>query len=1765
MKRKKAATASTGGKGYSFADKVAARFMAQMLKRAFPFEHTLGVIERIHWETGESGHPFDDFRLELKADSAALRVFTSAKSDKHLTGNGFDRDFVSDSWDEWNSPDFRKTGSPDILALITGTLADGVLTEWNNLLSQAREAEPDRIVARVAQSGQMSQVQRAIFNSFEKTPGPSTADRVEIASLISRIRVLRFTQDTENESIALCSDLTVEGTIESGTKLWNHLQEAASNARSHGGTFDLQKLLDNLRSSFVLKDYPDFVPDWERLARLSTENMGSIRAVIGDNVRLLRTAEKGQLKKDIEEHSAVAIVGESGTGKSVSLAQVIGEGSDVFKRVVWLKSDQLFHSSQLEAATALGLRHSIPTLIETSAADGCLLILDGFEQFEGAALKRAIELIATVQRIGFARWKLVVTCESHRWLRAQDTLIQGGVADFYRVDFEKPKASELIEALKGNLEIRFLFHRQELQPVLRNLVLLDWVLRANIASSLSGTSKVYLGETELIDYIWDYWTGAENTRLSRDVLLRHLGEAEGSNLSQAIHRDNLTADQLALLSGLEKEGLIRISGPWVSFQQDLIGDWARYRVIKFSVDATRTIKEIVQIPRWGTAIRLFAQSLAEQGDGLAQWRVLSSQLGSADAASQLANDIFLDGIIFAANSESLMEQIWSDLIADRGAILRRLIARLQNGATFPDFRFQAEEILKHVRAEDAEKWFRIPNPLYWFPALRVFSRHAADICKFALLPAARLCGLWLRTMPAEFFGSDEAASLAVELAKEVQGLIAEELHFGDKDQVIYEALMLAANELPEEATNVALELCGRRPVPRHAILRAVEANEREIERQAEWKKAHPEAQRTRGPIPPFDIFSLNEVMREPHPDGPQREIPDGLRLAVLDTTALGTVIRSRPVAAKEVLLAACINAPRRERRMDESLFRELGLSSWTNGYPAAYWKGPFLTFLQQVPDSGLEAVVRLVNYATERWLEPKVGDETREDELREYGLEFRFRDSDVLWLGDPNVYGWHRHGGLDAATVECALMALEKWLYDEVANGKSIDKWVEYIFTKGKSLAFAGVLVSVGLKYPALFATTLQPLLGNVLLYECQMGWAVSEGQGVWLISWTGKDQASTKLALDWHEMPHRRLFLRDVAQQLMIGDPSSREYLTKRSIEWAAQFAKWGRDDLKAKLFLAMFDPQNYVETSQDDGSKLIELHLPKDLDEGSKAAQQSAQLKMSAMTLAPIARACLSGERTLTEAQLPSLIGQLRRLADWQSQDDPTLEKYRLNSLSGGLAVLLVQHRDWLATHPEHEKWTVETLRAIKLSDDPDRDSPHAIINTAAEAFLAEAGIALLSESTEEWISRLVFEGATGFFYSSTFFTLYQAYLKREQLGGTFARLLNVVLYWSALRRAANRESQYEADRVLLAKYRQTLFQRFVGGRLPTNLVSLQKIEMLGTRLVERITQRTESARIRRQRQWDSEPAETAGRRKLHRIAPDIDITILEKGFGFVWDMVRQREPRDESLLHRCLREILDAEMRTLPIPQEAHKFEEIDGPAYEFDTWILERLAEFLANEPNIEIARSFYRPLLKLGAPARYWIEDFLQALLSNGVLINKDFRSFAQLWTDLVDYAMSLPSWQPTKPGYWCPAEPIAADLMGLRDRARKILGDVKHAEVIRAMSSVYEKWASVWLRFSSPASWFAYFLITESGTLLIPMGLKQFALVADSLEDRAWQEHGLADILAEVLSRAWKHFAKEIELQIELRSAFLRLLTILCARQVPEALHLRTKVAGVLS
>src|SRR5439155_13154746 len=137
-----------------------------------------------------------------------------------------------------------------------------------------------------------------------------------------------------------------------------------------------------LRPDFELRDHPDFEHDWVRLDAISTSNVQGVRDVIGAQIRIARDEDKQDLIGQIEKHNIIVICGESGSGKSAITAKIVGSGG-IFRRALWLTAGQLSKASQAEVAHAFSLKHYIVTLIAHSGSQRCVLVVDGFERFEG--------------------------------------------------------------------------------------------------------------------------------------------------------------------------------------------------------------------------------------------------------------------------------------------------------------------------------------------------------------------------------------------------------------------------------------------------------------------------------------------------------------------------------------------------------------------------------------------------------------------------------------------------------------------------------------------------------------------------------------------------------------------------------------------------------------------------------------------------------------------------------------------------------------------------------------------------------------------------------------------------------------------------------------------------------------------------------------------------------------------------------------------------------------------------------------------------------------------------------------------------------------------------------------------------------------------------------------------------------------------------------------------------------------------------------------
>jgi hypothetical protein len=1760
--RESAPTKSTGGGGYTFADKVAAGFLVRMLNRSLPIEPERGPIVAVHFETRDAGQILDDLSLDLVHGTHKTRCVISVKSNRQLTTtSGFNTEFVEDAWEQWRRPlSSQFDPNTDLLGLVVGSISTSARHEWQKLSAQAANTTPDRIVARLANPGQISAEQKAIFASLHD---PDQPDELETARLLSRIRVFPFSADDEGTYINLCVQIVRAGTLEEGRKLWDRLLALAAESRAMGGFHDLAKLVYALRPDFELRDYPDYEADWKRIEGVSKENADGVGKTIGGQIELARTVEKATLSGALAQNNIVVLTGESGSGKSSVVAGVL-ENPAACKRLLWLSAEQLSKSSQTEIAHAFHLQHSLTVLIHNTTARDCVLVLDRFEKLEGEARRRALELIGALKSQAFLGWTLVITCQDQFAKTVQDALIEAGISESHRIPFDKPTRQDIYDALPHLPQIRMLLSRSQLVPLLRNLMVLDWVLRAEIGKHLSEEPTAWIGETDLINWIWDRWIGTSSSNIARDALLRALGRHEGERLSGAVHVDTIKDDHqdLNLLGELADESLLRVKLPSIRFYHDLMGDWARFRDISYAADPVAKIKEFASIPRWVRAIHLYAQSLAEKQDDSQAWRTISEQLSGDEPIAQVASDIFLDGLLFATNSEVLLEQMWPSVMAGGGLILKRLLKRLQYSASVPDPR---ASLLEPQMAALLEGHMRIPHPTYWTPALAVFDRHADDVVKTALLPAAEACAFYLRAIPAGLPGRVEAGRLAIQLAKELQGQIAQGRHFRNADKPVYEALLSAATEFSDEVAQIALELCGRRDEPRHAILRSIEANEKREQREREWLAKNPEPKRPKR-YPPISLSESRGPLRAQAADGPREEVSEGFRSAVLDTAALTALITARPEAAREVLLAVCIKEPRpTEIYRDRFSFREdWGLAHWRDGYPAAYWKGAFLSLLQKAPIQGLEAILRLVNYATNRSLEGHLGHPPTEEDRRKYGWEFELDGETRTWLGNANTFSWYRATSLDAPAVESALMALEKWLYDEIDSGHSVSVPLTMILAHAESLAFAGVLVSVGLRHPLLLTKELRPLLGNLFLYQLQLSLALGETGNVWAIAYSNQLEPIIRLAREWNQMPHRRYALRYLAPQLMFQNSGTREYMASRISAWKKLLSEHPSDTLE--LLIRQLDPASYKEIPQPDGTIHFELQVPIDLESKLQPARTQTDFKTLSLALGIRARQYLSND-PLPKADVAAFATELERLAQWQPpEDDPQTRRYRFNSIAGGVAVVVIQHPEWLSENSKLRDWCLDFLRNPNTSEGTEFDSPVSGLDHTAEAFRAEAGLALLEESREEWILHLVFDGITDFYYKTILQTMLNAFFRRSRLGETFNELVNIVILWSALRRAADRDAGYQASRAFLEKYKTTLFRRLVAGRLRGEPIPFRSAQLLAGRLVERISRRTMSESEKRMRQARQESLQEQDRdRKLRRETSHLDTEVLRKGFGFLPLMITEPISQDHERLARYIQQLFELEMRTLPRPASDQDYAEIEGTPFDFDRWILSRVAEFIARSCSKEAARNYYRPILDLGPAGRYWVEDFLQAWVSRGLVVSTDRAAFSVVWTDMVEYTLLLPAWRPRAGFSWSPAEPLAVDLMGLRDMQTAVLGQAEYNSVVTAMRPMFERWAKEWLGFESVAAWFCRFLVTESGRILLPWGLTQLADRLSSFEQREFQQHHLGDFLTDVLDASWKHLRNNIENQPPLRAAFLRILTDLCAKQVPGALQLRSKVSEILT
>jgi hypothetical protein len=1292
----------------------------------------------------------------------------------------------------------------------------------------------------------------------------------------------------------------------------------------------------------------------------------------------------------------------------------------------------------------------------------------------------------------------------------------------------------------------------------KNLKILDWLVAAARSGKAINPASI-IGASYLVDALWERWVEGDTDQLGRSHLLMRLGTLEGDTLLASVERMKLEQSEQAALGSLTSSDLVRIRDQRVRFTHDMLGDWARLKVLigEPSLSAP-SVRARAKLPRWHRAMRLFGQRLLEQADdGPERWRQAVEALEDGTEEGAIIRDQLVEALFLATNAAALIQRSWEALAANRGRLLALMLERFMFAATLPDPRIVA--LLS--KTEDAGEWdhlFRLPYWPYWGPMLTVLHAHRDEVAQLVPHAAAKLCALWLKSVPVELGDGQpmpwrkEAAEPALAIGREVQALNAEGNYYSDgHDKTVYEAVLSAAPELPDEVAQLCLELAQRRDLDPTIVSRVEQARERRREQRRQFLEANPK-RRERSSLPP--AWPRGEL-RDPWPDGPRDGVQNAFQEACLDTGAFPALVRVRPDAALEVLLAVCIEPPKHED-FGRSSMPETGLDHWKGGDPPLYCRGPFLQFLKAAPDQGLSFALRLVNFATRRFCEGNA-------------LTVRIGNEARLWCGNWNVFRWHHDWPVTfGSMIHCVLMAMERWLYEKIERGEDIDPWINRILMESESLAFAGLLFDVGKFRPALFAGVLRPLLQNWLFldWDRQIVTLRRSGGSDAMGLWAYQPRAMIELGRAWYQMPHRKdllLYTGGGIVETLVADEAERPFLAQLRSGWVADL---NGEEMPEDLYRLSerLNPDNYTFETRDGKRVASSFDWPEELKPKTEEDLQRIAADQTVSGFPFQCRQLLDSDKRYAQDHLPQfwefvqgIEGLSPRLA---SDGDPLLQIEDL--LCGAVAVLIVKHHDWLAADPKRMAWCRGKLESVvRHPPAPLRfDSAGADGDRKWDSFAGEAGVALLAHDRNDPLARrLAATSVLSFHYSTTGRTLIRASQRREELGEDFDRMLCLPVRWAGQRPGLGLALRLRIDTDAEDDHagKEALIEEFVERRLPTDLPDILELSAEAEREIEAIRARQSPELARLRRRESSTPRPGSEVETLHRGRLSVDTSVLSAAFA--WLDLASARPDERAKWLGFVRTFLDIALGLVPKINDPRQQRTEDHPD-EFDTWVYGVVAATIPSMTAAEDHHTLWQPILDRGPQAHKWIERFFWEWFTVGAQAAKTPERFTAIWGAMIEHALQSPAWDPeTARSY--DLEDAVFWLLGLGTKINKIGERPEFAAAISGMEGLFASVAERWFKKSKLVSGFLYWVTQPAAVGLLVPAIRWLAPVVPNFDTYDWR-NGLEGNLIAFLRACWERKGQQIAADPDLERDFRALLATVVSRGSHAAIALRDHVVG---
>lgn len=1728
---------SASGAGFTFEDKVAAVLLSEMLVGIRSLGKECGIIEKLERQAGD-WEPFGDLLIEVPNSAGIIvRCGGSVKSNRQIKQTGCDPELCEGMWKSLQAAVFQSDA--DFLFLACAPLPNEVNDHFNSLCNQARSLPPERLDQKV-----VHQRVRNIYDSF-RNPGNSTPDGLP-GIVLARLLHRQFdfestTSRSEAEALKLCRDAlrSDEQNEETANDLWRRLCEIAEELRVSGGAINREEMAARLRNKFRLRDDTQDTSAWAKIRDFSREGIDQVEVSLPGGLKLPRKVECAALRKALADFRGCHVRGDSGSGKSAIIKGYAAEIAETDGEVLWIRADRF---SVLESAVS-NLSDVLVRCRRTSA----LLVIDAVDGCgTPESISRIGRLIATLAGKPNSPWSVIVSCQTHDWSRACFSLIKHlanhpvvthGVECglLSKEDFELVCASsQAVARLK---------HDPNLRRILSTPKMLDVLLSGQLAEN-----REIAGEADLVEWWWETQVRGTAAIAAEERVACELAGRMADELRSELPPDAVAGAEAAASALIRNRVLKRTRDGLLRFDHDLLADWSR--VMHLRAQGNRKlefIKAHTENPPWLRAVRLLSQHFLDRTADIIQWRDFLNAINANDgnddemsAESLPIIDAWIEGIIFSVNSGRILTEITDDLFARDGWLIRRLIRRLMIVGTVPDFVMQDRlEKMDAKMAEAVARVCRLPMWNLWSPLVGFLTLHPDRVTAAVPVELGEIAEMWGRME--DYTGSKlkwpELAELVVlnaekELRGEVAGIYRHEsgLHSSNGNKLrkaIYGGALFAAAQCPLRVTQLLLKAAGIAPWDDGDL-----SPEAADTWRGEWKE--------RSSFLGFGRSRVESPVTS-WPGGPKRKTSRDFFYAWFESTASIRVYRHSPTNACDATLAFLLDWPKRilaegAHGLDADRF---GFTFEADHmYPTFYTKGPFLYLLRESWEPALSLIVRLTNFATERYADWWPYDDKPQE------IVFTTELGKTSWTGNRQIYGWFRDHANTAQVVTCALMALEKWLEECIAKGESITSQIQALYKDGRSLAFAGLLIALGKRHPDLFLNDLKPLLFNRQFYMFDMQVVGEFGGGGY---WPRDGEFVNNLRKEWNNLPGRRRGLLEFASEWFVTRPEFQPVLSKVATAWREK-AEALSDDSDERLPLlrwaATFDMANWKGITLPNGAEGWQYEQPEKLRDIQGASAQN--LKQSLLTLPYQCADLIDKRHALTHEQLAGIWNQLR---DWSAFEHVSSEfddgdefgsslRDHRHARAGLIAVLLCLGREWIDGDSTRRPWLESEVQKLLESPPKTRCFGADDFHDDCEVFLARSVVQFWAQAPDDpnwrWV---VATFVTGYRYRTIQRSFEEAFRERSRLSKGFRELEGLLLSFAVVRKRADIDGRNPKP-ALIEKWRKQWIPKFAVGSGPKWTESWTTIEL-------------------KKPFFSSYVPYEFGRKRRDRRDYGIDIDVLLAAYGSLPPLAEATDDAERKHWLCICEEMLGAYLRTLPL-EGAESDEEWEYQIWKSDQKITDIVA-FRLFECSLDEQRSLWNPVLNLPPVAHHHITAFLGDVLIESVRTEPPrVATLLSLWRAMIQHLFTVPVWAETLNRH----ENKVWQELFLYGSVGASFKEKDYAPLVFGLKDLFERHVRAIGQDAYDQSALAALLVSDAGEQLLVNALAWLNPHWQKASSYFWKtvkEQGNFDSLLRI---AWKNHFAEIRKKPEALKAFKTLTLNLAALEVSSAIEIQRQVGS---